>query len=547
MADEEALESSELSEIGAAEEPDPELSGPGNGTRRYASPNGTGDGSEGSPWDLMTAIEKIADGEVLILTAGTYELTRSLETEVPAPNGIAIQCLRGAILKHAGSGNHYPLVRITESNYGVYGCAFDKGTATDDNSASAITVQAGPSHPVSRIRLYNLTIKAGEKCNPSEDVNGNRIRYNTNGIVLAGDRDGRLSDVVISGSQVWGARNFENTDCTDRRDAHGILVGRYVSKVLLGQNQIFDIHGDGFQCSTEDSNGEFAARDSSYDLTLRDNTIEAIVGANNLEHQSENAVDLKACTRITIEGTDLGVQSFTGFRDTGDSSNGEAVVIHFGTHHVLMQNNLVDDSCRGVVIGKSSEASTHILLRYNVFRNEDTPSPCNGSGDATLVLTRYGNLEAHNNTFLEHENRIAIRLTESTPNPSGQAPGKFWDNLFAGSSPIGVLRPISWSNGAEFRFDANWYERDDVLFVHAGSDEDWWTWRDTWKQEGFESPNGIHTNRRGDPLLADRLLGVLDPSSQLRDIGRSVSNQGQAPSVPSCPPPDIGASELPCP
>jgi hypothetical protein len=227
-------------------------------------------------------------------------------------------------------------------------------------------------------------------------------------------------DILVEGCQIFN--NFQ----TNEQDSHGVAIVQSAARVMVRRNRIWDNGGDGIQCedyATAPLNPE--------DITLEDNLI--FTTPANLG-RTENAVDIKSCRYVTIRGsapvgsvrgTSAG-NSFYGFA-LKPTARGEAVVIHYNAGHVLIENTVIRDACRGVSVGRGEDRSTlvkNMVIRGNLITDLRQGQDCDG--DAVLV-SRAHHLDVHNNTF-RNIPRAGFRVGVNNSTGVPDVDVDFWGN-----------------------------------------------------------------------------------------------------------------------
>lgn len=226
-------------------------------------------------------------------------------------------------------------------------------------------------------------------------------------------------DVLVEGCEIFN--NFQ----TNGQDSHGVAIVQSAARVMVRRNRLWDNGGDGIQCE------DYAeASANPEDITLEDNVI--YTTPVNMG-RTENAVDIKSCRHVTVRGSapvgPLGVAArnrFYGFAPK-PTARGEAVVVHYNARHVLVENTLIRDACRGVSVGRGEDRSTlmeQMVVRGNLI--EDLRQGQNCDGDAVLV-SRAHHLDVHDNTF-RNIPRAAFRAGVNNSTGVPDADIDFWGN-----------------------------------------------------------------------------------------------------------------------
>jgi hypothetical protein len=203
---------------------------------------------------------------------------------------------------------------------------------------------------------------------------------------------GRITDAIIESNEVTGFARWTSRSSVShveqagygRADAHGLSIEgsggstASVERVLVRRNSFHDNGGDGVQCLTDtDSVGGAARAGDPKDIDLVDNRMVNTPGSAPVE---ENAVDLKSCQRVSIRGSDPPTGSgaavqwnkFAEFLPTrkavdassgANSSNGDAIVVHYRAAQVLIENLRLWNACTGLSIGRSEAVVRDVTVR----------------------------------------------------------------------------------------------------------------------------------------------------------------------------------------
>lgn len=297
-------------------------------------------------------------------------------------------------------------------------------------------------------------------------LRNSRVHNSTSGaaVYVAG------RDILVDGCEIFN--NFQ----TNEQDSHGVAVVQSAARVMVRRSRIWDNGGDGIQCE------DYAeASANPEDITLEDNLIYTTPANMG---RTENAVDIKSCRYVTVRGStpvggtgDRARNRFYGFA-LKPTARGEAVVVHYNARHVLVENTLIRDACRGVSVGRGEDRSTlveHMVVRGNLI--EDLRQGQNCDGDAVLV-SRAHHLDVHDNT-LRNIPRAGFRAGVNNSTGVPDADIDFWGNRVG---PAG--RWLNLGTGAGqmggFASDRNLFvgDAEDVAkFYLDGKLATLWEWR----------------------------------------------------------------------
>lgn len=225
-------------------------------------------------------------------------------------------------------------------------------------------------------------------------------------------------DILVEGCEIFN--NFQ----ANEQDSHGVAIVQSAARVMVRRSRIWDNGGDGIQC--EDYSDAPA---NPEDIMLEDNRIYTTTA--NLG-RTENAVDIKSCRYVTIRGSAppsgraVARNSFYGFA-LKPTAKGEAVVIHYNAKHVLLENTLIRDACRGVSVGRGEDPQTlveSLIIRGNSVRDLRQGEGCDGHG---LLISRADHLDVYHNT-LANIPRSAFRVGVNNSTGVPDRDVDFWGN-----------------------------------------------------------------------------------------------------------------------
>lgn len=197
-----------------------------------------------------------------------------------------------------------------------------------------------------------------------------------------------------------------------RDDAFGVLIWPRASDILVKDNLMKNISGDGVQCAGS-TGGENAANVAGsfdpFNIEVVDNrfTVEDVVGGIEWRRASENAVDIKSCQKVTIARNKAGFLEQTADGATGrgwlgltgsPNLKGGAFVFHYGAGRVLLEDNRVKDTCALVAVGIDEKTVQNVTIRRNLFvRSTDT---CEGENQDAIQIRRASTVDINNNTLV---------------------------------------------------------------------------------------------------------------------------------------------------
>ena len=235
----------------------------------------------------------------------------------------------------------------------------------------------------------------------------------------------RGNDVLLDSMKVHD--NFR----PDGEDDHGIVIREGAARVTVRRSQLWDNGGDGIQCE-DYSNLAY----EPYDIWLEDNRIWTTPARQG---DTENAIDIKNCRRVSIRGTvspaanasDRAGNKFFGFRERSNgTSEGAAVVIHYSANDILVENTRIWDSCAGIVVGRGEDATPivqDLAIRRNViFRLvSNAGTKCRGDG---IRISRADRVDIYHNT-LDSIPRAAFRIGADNAVTDNMENIDVWNNI----------------------------------------------------------------------------------------------------------------------
>ncbi|MFP2927530.1 nitrous oxide reductase family maturation protein NosD [Pyxidicoccus sp. 3LG] len=281
-------------------------------------------GTERAPLRTVTrALELVEPGEAVYLKTGTY--TERLKLEEKGGSESSPLTLKAApgntpVVKPSGSGTS--LVDVRGAYWRIDGLTLD---LAGNASFAVLWRGVGSHHGV----LRNSTAKngtAGAGINVSE----------------------KASDVLIEGNVISHFNRGGD-------DSHGVILQTTARNVVVRGNDIHHNSGDAVQCIGPEGGATVSG-------TPFDNLL---VEDNELHENSENGVDVKTCTRVTLRG------NIIWGHKSSSSSRGEGVVVHLSAKDVTLEDNVFYNNGRAISIGGVREGAppTNIVIRRNLVRD----------------------------------------------------------------------------------------------------------------------------------------------------------------------------------
>jgi nitrous oxidase accessory protein NosD len=448
------------------------------------APNGNdaAAGTERAPFRSMDkALSLLQPGEAVFLKAGTYTERLRLDDRDGTPGRyLTVKAAPGAKpVIRGGTGSSSPLLDVRRAYWRVEGLTFD---VAGDRVFAAFWRGAGAHHGI----LRGCTLKNGTA---------------GAGVSIAE----RASDVLIEKNTIY---NFQRPS----DDSHGVVVETTARNVIVRGNDIHHNSGDAVQCLGPEGGATLAG-------TPFDNLL---VEDNELHENRENGADIKTCTRVTLRNNRI-----WGHRRSTTSA-GEGVVVHLSARDVILEDNVLRDNGRGIIIGgvRQGPPPTNIIVRRNlVLAGRDS----DGTGTGIRVDTST-NVKVHHNTVW---NMPTYGLVVGNGD-SGLSQNVEVRNNLLGACAVAVR---IGSTREAVSFDGNLYfsPQGAATFRIDGGNLDFSQWRRAtrWDARSVEKAPAFVDLEQGDFRLG--------PSSPARNAGLSLGQTfcGTAP--------DIGARESDCP
>lgn len=343
----------------------------------------TNPGTAAAPWrTIRKALLTLTAGQTACVHAGTYPEGANAVTRAGTPSA--------PIAVVGAPGEPRPVVTSTAT-----GAPFDfqPGAAYWLLDGIVVDKAGRDGNAVRVISTHHVVVRNSYLGNGSGP--GIVGVYNDSSDVAVMDSELANQHRWVNGS---GTVAYTRPDGTYlRADANGVVVERGPDRVLVVRNHIHDNGGDGVAClrGADELPLTTAPSEVPTDLTIEDNRITA---------NSENAVDIKSCDRVSIRGSvspdragPAAASTFSTYRPTIETddqprneANGEAVVLHWYARRILIENQRISDSCEAVAIGRHDvNGVTDVVIRRTLIYSIVGPSTdedCRGNGiRATLV------------------------------------------------------------------------------------------------------------------------------------------------------------------
>jgi nitrous oxidase accessory protein NosD len=334
------------------------------------SPSGqdTADGSAAHPFRTISkAVSVVGPGELIRVLAGTYAERVVLAGSVQAGRPDAKITLQGEgkprLVPGPGSG---ALVQVKRPNWIIDGFELDMQRQTN----FAVTFEGD--------------VKGSVLAN-------SELHHGTSGAAVT--TYGNATGATIENNHI---HDFVKTG--GNQDSHGVVVQPTSRDITVRNNDIHDNSGDSVQCLGPEG---FSTLPPAKGLTIENNHFYA---------NRENAVDIKTCHDVVIRNNRM-----HRFKPSA-TAKGDAVVVHMSARDVLIEDNEVYDSGKGISVGGNREGPmpTGVVIRRN--RVHDITTENGGEGTGIRLENSEGALVV-NNTITQVGN-AALVIGHGTGGPT---------------------------------------------------------------------------------------------------------------------------------
>lgn len=431
----------------------------------------TSPGTQASPFRTIGhALAVVAPGEAVFVGAGTYAETVALSTR-SGVDGKPITVRGQGNPKLVPSGEGGGMVQFTRPGWVL------EGFEVDAQGLPKIAVTfSGDVH--------------------GSVLRGNDIHGGTQGAGVT-TYDG-ATGATIEDNQI---HHFQRTD----EDSHGVLVQWTSKDITVRGNDIHHNSGDSVQCIGPES---YADATPAASVRIED---------NDLHDGVENAVDIKTCSGVVVRGNTM-----HGFRmaPAGQGAKGDAVVIHMSASDVLVEDNEISDSGRGISLGgnRVGPMPAGVVIRRNRIHDIVVEGGTDGIG---INVENSEGAHIEQNTFTRVAG-WALRVGGGTNGPTDNLRVK--NNILDAASAI---RVGFYAPGLQV--NSNLYPPGAGFMVQAVPE----TW-DVWRASGQDGRSLL-----GSPGFTT--AGSFAPGAIAVDKGEDLG-------APYCgAAPDLGAIETGCP
>ncbi|WNG58952.1 DUF1565 domain-containing protein [Archangium gephyra] len=313
-----------------------------------ASGNDSGDGSAAQPFrSIAKAISVAGPGEVIRVLAGDYAGRVVLGDNAKAGSEGAPITLQGEgkprIVPGSGSG---ALVQVRRPYWIIDGFELD----------------------AQRQPVYAVTFQGNVK---GSTVANSELHHGTLGAAIT-TYDSATGAVIENNHIHDFVKNSGN------QDSHGVVVQPTSRDITVRNNDIHDNSGDSVQCLGPEGFSSLPPADG------------LLIENNHFYANRENAVDIKTCHNVTIRRNKM-----HGFKPSS-TAKGDAVVVHYSARDVVIEDNEVYDSGKGISVGGNHEGPvpSGVVVRRN--RLHDITKQGGGEGTAIRLENSEGTVLVNN-------------------------------------------------------------------------------------------------------------------------------------------------------
>jgi hypothetical protein len=269
------------------------------------------------------------------------------------------------------------------------------------------------------------------------------------GVLVRGHTQNPTTDVLVQRNDVSRLQRFKDAAGKiwynpaagrTRQDANGVSIesvnGATVARISVRGNQLHDNSGDGVQClgvkdAPENQGGGPTASDAA-DVDIVDNRV---------YQNTENAVDIKSCQRVSIRGSvspeaggSSAANKFFGYRPAGTgtgntSPGGSAVVLHYYARRVLIENTRIWDSCEGIAVGRADTRVENVVIRRTLMFRFAGPADgptCKGIG---VRVTRAHGMDINHLTIAQAPGAGIALSADTSPGAPATSNIDVWNTI----------------------------------------------------------------------------------------------------------------------
>ncbi len=336
----------------------------------WVSPSGsdTAEGNAAKPFRTIgKAVSVAGPGELIRVLAGTYPERVALGPNVKAGTPEAKITLQGEgkprLVPGGGVG---ALIQVRQPNWIIDGFELDLQGAAQ----FAVTFEGN--------------VKGSVLAN-------SELHHGTGGAAVT--TYGNATGAIIENNHI---HSFVKK--TGDQDSHGVVVQPTSRDITVRNNDIHDNSGDSVQCLGPEG---FSTLPPAKGL---------VVENNHFYSNRENAIDIKTCHDVVIRSNRM-----HRFKPSA-TAKGDALVVHYSARNVLIENNDVYDSGKGISVGgnRSGPMPTGIVIRRN--RVYDITNQGGGEGSGIRLENSVGTVVVNNT--ITRTSAAALVLGHGTGGPT---------------------------------------------------------------------------------------------------------------------------------
>lgn len=392
----------------------------------YASPNGSGNGTKNSPYDLQTALDEVKAGQTLYLLGGTY---------VPEDEAfyLVTQGKKDAYI----TIRPYPgeRVKITNTNHGdeLYGIMFDSTRYTVIEGIEIGNISASSAYGMAAWGSIDHVVIKSCVIHDIKTTKPNDTNAGANAILLFGENTTPISNIAVIDNECYNNETgWSETVSTTANCEYVFVLGNrihdntnigidfygnagYCSSPQYDQPRFCVAAGNeiyGISCPYADCAGLYV--DGARDIILQYNKIYDC--QYGIEIGSEERQDSYPVKNIIVRSNICYGNSVTGIRVGGYEQNATGVV-----YSTLIINNTLENNGRAQIIFAKTDG---ITVKNNLLLSEGNCLPF--ATDFNESYTK--NLNFTNNMIFVHgvsANEVEFEMFNSTIRGIDGFDGKF--------------------------------------------------------------------------------------------------------------------------
>ena len=346
------------------------VTGPRGEVIKHVAPcqTGTGDGSASNPWRTIgSAMAGLQPGQVAYIHDGPSAVDYRESDLEPGHDGtgpsarIRLMSAPGErpwIGKSPAVTTARPIFHFTRPWWLVDRLNIDANGQL--LQSAVVRVGSGAGSPAHHIVLRRLSTRNASVPKSIVEFDGaqNSALLGSIGSTIGPRPLGLLEPLNADGRP----QNVPPNGSNDYTDHHAVTVQNGANKILVRNNESYGHNGDSFQCGEESSaTGPMTSNIS--------------VESNRFHQDEENAIDIKACQRVTIRGNKFfGYRPSRPYNSDGTlgtrAPHGDALVAHSAASgraadRLLIELNRFWDNSRSINL--DSVVSTAVVRRNLVF------------------------------------------------------------------------------------------------------------------------------------------------------------------------------------